>query len=222
MEFINEYHKLYEKAKIWEKNSWFGIPMWKLPMDAFVIQELIVRIRPEYIIETGTGHGGSAMFYASICELLGEGHVITCDLEMRYDKSKFTEYEWADRITFLHGGSTNPLLVEEVNKATKYDDEDVNFFYGNGALVLLDSWHTKEHVLKEMEIYSKFVFEDSYMIVEDTHTNGHPVPWEHDNEGPYEAVEEWLSKHGDEWIVDWECEKHLLTFNPLGYLKRIK
>ncbi len=88
MRAIDEYHILYEKSKIWDKNSWFGVPCWKLPFDAFVIQELIVRLRPEFIIETGTGCGGSAMFYASICELLGEGKVITVDIESKVDHSK--------------------------------------------------------------------------------------------------------------------------------------
>jgi cephalosporin hydroxylase len=169
----------------------------------------------------GKGCGGSAMFYASICELLGEGRVITIDIEGRVDYSKVKEYEWSDRIHFLHGGSTNPLIVDEVYSITGYKDLE-KFYYGNGALVLLDSWHTKEHVKQEMAIYSKFVHVDSYMIIEDTHANGHPVPWEHDNDGPYEAVEDWLKLHGDYWQDDYECEKHLLTFNPKGYLKRIK
>ena len=89
-------------------------------------------------------------------------------------------------------------------------------------MVLLDSWHEKEHVKKEMARYSPFVSIGSYMIIEDTHANGHPVPWEHDNDGPYEAVEDWLKLHGDYWVDDYECEKHLMTFNPKGYLKRIK
>ena len=204
MRAIDEYHILYEKAKIWEKNSWFGVPMWKLPMDAFVIQELIVNIRPEFIIETGTGCGGSAMFYASICELLGEGRVITIDLTLRVDHKKVKEYEWSDRITFIHGGSTNPLVIDKVYETTGWKDLE-RFYYGNGGLVLLDSWHSKEHVLKELDIYSGFVHEDSYIIVEDTHANGHPVPWEHENDGPYEAVEEWL-ENNDDWESDYECE----------------
>ncbi len=216
---MNEFHKHYEKSRIWEKNKWFGVPCWKLPFDAFVIQELIVDIRPEFIIETGTGHGGSAMFYASICELLGEGRVITIDIEDKVDMSKVKEYEWSDRITFLHGGSTNPLIIDRVNEVTGYSSDDVKFWYGNGALVLLDSWHTKEHVLEEMEIYHKFVHNDSYMIVEDSHANGNPVPWKYNDDGPMGAIDEWLAHH-DDWESDYECEKHLMTFNPKGYLKR--
>ncbi len=218
--FIDEYQKLYEKSRIWEKNTWFGIPMWKLPFDAFVIQELIVEIRPQYIIETGTGHGGSAMFYAAICELLGEGGVISIDIDgSKRNSNKWGNFQWEDRITFLHGGSTNPLTIKEIYKATGWNDLERRY-YGNGGLVILDSWHTKEHVLKEMELYSEFVDVDSYMIVEDTHVNGHPVPWEY-GEGPHEAVDEWLKKHKN-WEIDFKCEKHLMTFNPNGYLKRIE
>jgi cephalosporin hydroxylase len=72
-----------------------------------------------------------------------------------------------------------------------------------------------------MEIYKKFVDIGSYMVVEDTHAAGHPVPWEHENGGPYQAVEEFLSNN-DDFEVDWECEKHLMTFNPKGYLRRVK
>ena len=208
---LDEYHKLYEKSRVWEKNTWFGIPCWKLPMDAFVIQELIVRLRPEYIIETGTAKGGSAMFYASICELLGEGSVITIDINLQYNESlnEMGRYEWTDRIRFVHGGSTNPLTYDEVYAIAR----------GKRNMVILDSWHTKEHVLKEMAMYSKLVPKGSYMIVEDTHSNGHPVPWKW-GDGPFEAVEEWLSVHGSDWEIDYECEKHLFTFNPKGYLKR--
>lgn len=215
---MDEFHKHYEKSRIWENNKWFGVPMYKLPFDAFVIQELIVNMRPDFIIETGTGYGGSAMFYASICELLREGHVITMDIEDKIDSSGIFSNEWADRITFLHGSSTNNLILDKV----KYI---INEIWNNNnprCIVLLDSWHTKEHVFKEMEIYSEFVPVGSYMIVEDSHANGHPVPWEYDDEGPMGAIEKWMELYGDSWEVDYSCEKHLMTFNPKGYLKRIK
>jgi cephalosporin hydroxylase len=214
MDYIDRYHILYEKAKIWEKNSWFGIPAWKLPMDMMIIQELIVRIKPRYIIETGTGHGGSAMFYASICELLGEGEIITVDIDLtKRVSNKWGNFEWEDRINFVHGGSTNPRVFDKIKKIIGKAKRN---------MVILDSYHTKEHVKKEMALYSPLVSVGSYMIVEDTHANGHPVPWEYDNDGPYEAVEDWLKFHGEYWEADYECEKHLLTFNPIGYLKRIK
>ncbi len=212
MRAIDEYHILYEKSKIWDKNSWFGVPCWKLPFDAFVIQELIVRLRPEFIIETGTGCGGSAMFYASICELLGEGKVITVDIENKVDHSKINEYEWSDRITFLHGGSTNDLIVKQIYEITGKAGD-------HRCMVMLDSWHTKDHVYREMLLYSPLVPVDGYMIVEDSHANGNPVPWKWDDEGPMGAINKWIKTY-EEWEADYECEKHLMTFNPKGYLRR--
>ncbi len=211
--YIDEYHKHYEGARIWEKNLWFEIPMWKLPFDAFVIQELIVRVRPQFIIELGTGCGGSAMFYASICELLGYGNVITCDIELKYDIDKINKYHWSDRIIRVHGSSNNRLVINRIYEITGKAGD-------SRCMVILDSWHTKEHVYKEMLNYSPLVSVDSYMIVEDTHVNGNPVPWEYDDEGPMGAINKWLKMH-DGWEVDYSCEKHLMTFNPKGYLRRV-
>src|SRR3989304_2506657 len=75
----DNFHKLYEQRRVWERMTWLGVPMWKLPFDAFIIQELICKIRPDYIIETGTNFGGSSLFYASILNLLKKGRVITID-----------------------------------------------------------------------------------------------------------------------------------------------
>ena len=221
MRFIDEYHILYEKAKIWEETTWFGIPMWKLPSDAIVLQELIYRLRPEVIIETGTGCGGSAMFYASICELMGQGNVITCDIEIKADYDKINLHHWADRIKFVSGGSTNALTYNEIIEvadewADKEEHEQLD------AMVILDSWHTHEHVYDEMCLYSTLVDVGGYMVVEDSHANGNPVPWKWDDEGPMGAINQWMREHRDEWEVDWKCEKHLMTFNPKGYLRRIK
>ena len=214
MEFIDEYHKLYENARIWEETSWIGVPCWKLPMDAFVMQELIYRLRPDNIIETGTGLGGSAMFYASICELMGQGKVITVDINMRVDHDLIAQHEWSDRITFLHGGSTNPLVLKEIKKAVGNTTNNI---------VILDSDHRCNYVLQELGAYEAFVGEGYYIIVEDTHAGnpGHPVKWKYDNEGAYEAVKAFLKMNKD-FQVDWNCEKHLMTFNPSGYLRRVK
>lgn len=227
MEFINEYHKLYERNRIWEKNTFLGVPMWKLPFDAFVIAELMYKVKPHFIIETGTGKGGSALFYAAIFELMGFGMVYTCDINLH--NLLHDEFEWEDRISLLSGNSIDPSVIETIEEKIRNDfnmkDENGVFFdIGMNpcrGMVILDSWHSYEHVLKEMKIYKKFVDIGSYMVVEDTHTAGHPVPWEHEDGGPYQAVEEYLKTY-DDFEVDWKCEKHLMTFNPKGYLRRVK
>jgi len=207
---VDEFHKFYENSRIWEQTRWFGVPMWKLPFDAFIIQELIYEVRPEYIIETGTGHGGSAIFYAGICELLGEGKVITIDLTQKYNLDDFSQHEWSDRITFLHGGSTNPIFFDRIKEVAE----------GKRNIVILDSYHSYEHVCKELELYQELVPVGSYLIVEDTHVSGHPVPWEY-GKGPYESVE-WFLSQTDDFEPQYWCEKYIMTFNPKGYLKRIK
>jgi cephalosporin hydroxylase len=210
----DEYHIEYEEKRVWEKNTWLGIPCWKLPMDAFVIQELIYKLKPDFIIETGTGHGGSALFYASICELMDHGEVISIDIDTKKLLSnRWGEFEWADRIHWLMGDSLNSFVLSEVKDIIE-DKESPD------CLVLLDSWHSKEHVYREMLIYSQYVNSGGYMIIEDSHAAGNPVPWEHDDEGPMGAINQWMNTYGDKWEIDYECEKNLMTFNPKGYLKR--
>ena len=204
------YHMWYEKNKIWEGNTWIGIPCWKLPIDAFVVQEIIEKTMPEFIIETGTGHGGSASFYASVFELLGQGHVITVDIEDRHDPNLF-KYIWGDRITLMTGNSIDPNIFSEIKE--KIGDR-------RKCMVILDSWHTMDHVYKEMEMYSQLVPKGGYMIVEDSHVNGNPVPWKWNDKGPMGAIEKWIEKYGYDWEIDKECEKHGMTFNPNGFLRR--
>lgn len=207
---VDEFHTFYEKSRIWEKTKWLGVSCWKLPFDAFIIQEIIWNIQPDFIIETGTGKGGSAVFYASILEIIGKGKVVTCDIEGKCDYNKIPK-KLKKRIIFEHGGSTNPLVFSRIEKKVK----------GKKNIVILDSDHNCDYVRQEMSMYSTFVPVESYMIVEDTHVNGHPVPWKW-GDGPYEAVEDFLDFHGEEWEADYWCEKYIMTFNPKGYLRRVK
>jgi cephalosporin hydroxylase len=189
-------------------------------MDAWIIQELICKVKPFRIVETGTGSGGSALFYASILRLIGAyGQVITIDIEDKHLMSSDLYIKifnlWSHRIQFIHGDS-----IKEFLEIKSMVETALCHFSGGSIMVLLDSWHTKDHVLKEMELYSQLVTVDSYLIVEDTHVNGHPVPWEY-GDGPYEAVREFLSKR-DDFVVDKECERLGMTFNPSGYLKRVR
>lgn len=211
MRFVDEFHNFYENTRMWENTYWLGVPMWKLPFDAFIIQEIINEIKPDYIIETGTGIGGSALFYASICELLGHGNVITIDIEHKAEDGFYKiPSKIRSRIITHHGSSTNPLKFKRIKSKCN----------GMKNLVILDSWHSYDHVCKELEMYEELVPVGSYLIVEDTHVNGHPVPWPH-GKGPYEAVE-WFLSTRDYWEPQYWCEKYIMTFNPKGYLKRTK
>lgn len=199
----DDFHIYYEKKRLWETTTWLGVPIWKLPFDAFVIQELIYETRPDYIIETGTGFGGSALFYASIQDMIKHGRVISVDVE---NKVNFKH----KRIKFLISSSIDNPINNQIYRIVK----------ANNNMVILDSWHTKEHVLKEIELYAHFVGLNNYLIIEDTHMNGNPIKWKW-GDGPMEAVKEFL-KSNKNFIIDKHCERLGMTFNPNGYLKRIK
>lgn len=207
-EIVSNFHKLYYDSyffgKTWANTSWLGAKILKCPLDMVIYQEMIYELRPEVIIETGTAHGGSALFMASICDLIGYGEVVTIDVDDRPDRPKHK------RITYLLGSSTSDDIIEKVKERIK-DKESV--------LVILDSDHRKEHVLNELLLYCKFVPKGGYIIVEDTHVNGHPVEPEF-GPGPMEAVNEFVKENSD-FMIDKSKEKFYLTFNPNGYLLRI-
>lgn len=207
--YIRGFHRLYYHAaynippQTWGNTFWLGVPIQKCPLDLFVYQEIFYETRPEAIIETGTAAGGSALFWASLCDLMGQGEVITVDIEDRCQVRH-------PRITRLLGSSTDPDVVERIREWVR----------GRPAMVVLDSDHRKAHVLAELEAYSPFVPVGFYLIVEDSNIHGHPVGWRY-GEGPAEAIREFLRWRSD-FVVDREREKHLLTFNPGGFLRRIR
>lgn len=185
-------------------DTWIlGVPTDKCPLDLWIYQEMIYETKPDFIIETGTNKGGSALFFASICELMGRGQVVTIDIEDYGAPSH-------PRITKILGNS----ISEEVVKTVE------GLVGGKRAMVVLDSAHNKEHVLREMELYSPFISRGCYLTVEDTNLNGHPVFPEFGS-GPMEAVEEFLRRSGD-FAIDSKREKFMLTFFPNGFLKRIR
>jgi cephalosporin hydroxylase len=202
---IREFHRIYYNSgsRTWSKTYWLGTPAQKCPLDLWVYQELLHRLRPAMIVETGTASGGSALFLASMCDLLGQGSIVTIDVE---DKPGRPEHE---RITYLTGSSTAPDIRQQVGELV-----------GDRApvLVILDSDHARDHVLEELRIYAPLVSPGSYVIVEDTNVNGHPVSPDH-GPGPMEAVNDFLSE-SREFSVDRGQEKFFLTFNPGGYLRR--
>jgi len=210
MKISDEYHKYFEKKRLWETITWFGIPMWKLPNDALILQEIIWETGPDVIIETGTGMGGSALFYASILKLFdNRGIVVTIDKEKKVDFSSMW-FPWSDAIVQIIGSSDELSVIREVEKHCKHFN----------TMVILDSFHSYEYVTKELQIYSRYVSEGCYLVVEDTHVSGHPVEWKY-GKGPYEAVQEFLS-HNDCFEIDLYRERLEMTFNPHGYLRRVK
>ncbi len=206
---LDEFHKLYyysnNAGKTWSDTWWQGTQVLKCPLDLWIYQEIIFRTKPDLIIETGTYKGGTAHFFASMCDLNERGEVITIDIEEYPGRSTHP------RITYLHGSSTDEAIVHGVSSKAKGKDS---------ILVILDSDHSMAHVRRELELYAPHVTAGNYVIAEDTNINGNPVLPE-SGPGPNEAIIDFLRTH-KEFEVDRSMEKLLMTFNPGGYLKKIR
>lgn len=202
--FCNIYQQKIENGeRIWQKTNWLGVPALKLPTDLWIYQEILYDVKPDIVIETGTMYGGSALFLASICDIINKGSIVSIDINR---KDNFPEHE---RIKYITGSSIDEEIANQVKDMIKPNDK---------VLVILDSEHNKNHVLEEMDLYHKLVTKNSYLIVEDTAINGHPIEPTF-GEGPMEAVKEFLKTH-NEFKIDKDKEKFLLTWNPNGYLKK--
>ncbi len=202
--------------------SWLGRPIIQLPEDMIRIQEVIYRLKPDVIIETGVAHGGSLIFYASLCQVIGKGRIIGVDIEIRkHNRAAIEAHELAHRIALVEGSSIAPETVAQVRSKLKPDDV---------VLVLLDSCHSHAHVLAELTHYAPLVTPGSYIVATDgimesvaDSPRGNPS-WKTDN--PCSAVKEFIDAH-PEFVVEtppWPfCESHLtenVTHWPVAWLKR--
>lgn len=202
---VRPFHRLFYNSgkQTWSDTHWLGVRAQKCAFDLWVYQELLHELRPAVIVECGTANGGSALFLASICDLLGHGEVVTVDVA---DEPGRPSHE---RITYLHGSSTAPEIVERVKQLVA----------GRApVVVILDSDHSRDHVLNELRLYAPLVSAGSYLIVEDSNVNGHPVVPDF-GPGPAEAVTQFLVETND-FEIDRSREKFFLTFNPSGYLRK--
>lgn len=201
---VRQFHELYYSSqhRTWRDTYWLGIPVLKCPLDLWVYQELVHRLRPDHVVECGTHKGGSAYYLACLCELVHHGRVLTVDIAFRGDRPRHP------RLCYLTGSSVDPQVFGAIRDRVS----------GGVTLVILDSDHSCEHVLAELRLYSELVSVGSYLIVEDTNLNGHPVrpDW---GPGPAEAVEAFLAETPS-FQHDTSAEKHFLTFNYGGYLVR--
>ena len=202
--------------------EWLGRPIIQYPQDIIAMQEIIWEVKPDLIIETGIAHGGSLIFHASMLELNAicdgpeDAQVLGIDIEIRPHNRKAIEtHPMFRRISMIEGSSTDKETAGQV-----YD-----FAKGKkNILVCLDSMHTHDHVLKELELYSPLVTKGSYLVVFDTIIEDMPAgsfpdrPWDKGN-NPKTAVWEFL-KNNDRFEVDRTIEnKLLITVAPDGYLR---
>jgi cephalosporin hydroxylase len=199
------FHRAYYAADNTYLNSyWRGVRILKCPLDLWIYQEILETTLPDLLIETGTAHGGSAYYFASLFDLRGAGEVVTIDT------SRMTALPAHPRITYLQGSSVAPAVLAQVRLMARGKHR---------VMVVLDSDHSEAHVMEELRLYSPLVTAGNYLVVEDTHM-GHPVP-PFSGKGPLAAVERFLERN-DEFAIDPGCERLLMSFNYRGYLKRIK
>jgi cephalosporin hydroxylase len=200
---IDQFHQMYYNSMIWLNTYWLGVPVQKCPLDLWIYQEIISEIRPDVIIESGTADGGSAYFLATICDMLQHGRVLTIDLIPKPRPPH-------PRIIYLTGSSVSAEIYNTVRSIINP---------GERVMVILDSDHSYGHVLNELRIYAPVVTSGSYLILEDTNINGHPVLPEF-GPGPMEALQQFLMEN-NEFMVDKSREKFFVTFFPNGFLKKI-
>ena len=197
-------HDVLYESDAWTEATSLGAQALKNALDLWVYQEIVVETKPELIVETGTYRGGSALFLASLCDLVGRGEVVSIDIE-----PERADYPAHPRITYLGGrSSTDPAVVDEVR--TRAADRPL--------LVILDSDHSQAHVEAELATYAPLVPVGCYLIVEDSNIGQirkDLMP------GPFEAVETFLAR-SDEFVIDRAREKFLITFIPSGYLRRVR
>jgi cephalosporin hydroxylase len=213
-EIVEEFYKVYfTEDRL--KTTFLGIASLQYPTDNWIMQEIISEVRPDFIVETGTNAGGTALFYATILQMLnGKGRVVTVDIGDP-DSRVLQLPVWRERVEFIRGSSVSPEVVEKISNKVR----------GHKVLVTFDSLHTKEHVSKELNLYSQLVSLNSYLVVQDTQLMGHPIPlrlYSHEGkEGPWEAVQEFIATNKN-FVIDHSRERLLLTANPSGFLKRVK
>jgi cephalosporin hydroxylase len=199
-----EYH---QSQLVFDRCSWMGVTAWKNPLDAWIYQEILHEVRPDVVVEIGSAMGGGTLYLAHMLELLGHGIVISVDI----DRTRF-DVEHA-RIVTVTGDSSSVEVVQEV--AALCRDKRV--------LVIHDADHEKAKVLADLAAYAPLVSVGSYLIVEDGIVD---LFRPHDilgvvYEGPLAATEE-FRRRAPQFEVDTKRERYLLTYNPQGFLRRVK
>lgn len=204
--------------------SWLGRPIIQYPQDMIAMQELVWEVKPDLIIETGIAHGGSLIFFSSMLELVAactgsEGEVLGIDIDIRaHNRKAIEEHPMYKRISMIQGSSIAPEIIAQVKEKAKGKKR---------ILVCLDSNHTHDHVLAELEAYAQLTTVGSYCVVFDTVIENMPEgffpdrPWGPGN-NPKTALHQYLKKHPEFEIDKNINDKLLISVAPDGYLKRVR
>ncbi len=213
-------------ASLWQQVQWLGVPVLQWPTDLILMQELITRLRPRIIIETGLYLGGTSVFYASLLHLLRiEGTVISVDIEINPEaRRNVSSSDFADRIRLIEGDSKSEEVHGQIRDLIgKMTGEMTDA--ESSVLVCLDSDHSRAHCLEELRLFSRYVPVGGYLVLFDTicedlcaTPNGDPG-WAGDS--PMAALREFVGEN-DAFQSDHSYDKFMVGFAPHGFLKRIR
>lgn len=198
---------------------WMGLPIIQYPQDIVAMQEIIFNTNPDLIIETGVARGGSLLLYASLLEMMqGNGIVVGIDIDIRsHNRKRIITHPLSHRIRLIESSSVEQSTIEQVRVLTEGKKQ---------IMVVLDSNHTHQHVLDELNLYSQFVSQDCYLVVFDTVVENMPAgsfpkrPWDK-GDNPKTAVHEFLAGNKDFVVDSMLDQKLIITAAPSGYLKRV-
>ncbi|WP_072393212.1 CmcI family methyltransferase [Hyphomicrobium sp. CS1GBMeth3] len=209
----------YDYSYLW---SWMGVPIIQMPADIMATQEVIWNTKPDIIIETGVARGGSMIFMASLLQVIGKGRVIGVDIDIRaHNRDSIEAHPLASRITLIEGPSTAPEMLAKVT--AQIPD-------GASVMVVLDSDHSRDHVLAELRAYAPLVTEGQYLVVADTllgRGDASQAPTKrsrvlYPGDEPYAALNAYLEET-DRFEIDAALNgKLVLSSSPGGYLKCLR
>ena len=208
-EVVDSFHRVYYQSLAWDNNTFLGYQIKQCPFDLHAYQELVARLRPAFIIQTGVAGGGSVLYFATLLDLIDsapDAIVIGIDIHISKAASSIRH----PRLHLIEGSSTQENTIRAVETLVR----------GRLGMVVLDSDHSQHHVMAELRTYREHVEIGSYLVVEDTNINNHPV-FPGYGPGPYEAVIDFLSEDKRFVSDDSPWSKNLFSFHQGGWLKRL-